>query len=472
MKWDHNNDTLVVSRDTSSTVTKSLTQRLVLSLVSNVFDPIGLVAPFTVGARLLLKDIWCISGQHWDEELPKDTVERILEWSVELPKLAEITIPRSYLSGNFKHMELHMFGDSSQEVFSAVAFLRAQVNTSSGQKTELAFVLGKTRVAPMKVMTIPKLELQAALLAACLKQDICRALTVHANKIYMWTNSTTVLQWLNSTSKQPIFAANRVCKILEHTSVDEWNRVASSDNPADAGTRGMSAEVLQSSSWVRGPDFLRTKEFPFEPSIEVVKSIKLGIVTKETDETNTSLAASVTKSTKEPPPQLIPFDKYSSYQKLLRITAYALRLLPFHECYRNANGSIIEPTELDEAERHLQYLVQGESFNAERKDLLENKPVKRSSRIASFSPFIGPSRLIRSAGRIKRLVEVDFDVKYPIVLDVRHAYVKLFLRHNHVKHHHQGFDYLRAKVQERYTILKLRSSLRSIKSNCVTCRKF
>ena len=155
---------------------------------------------------------------------------------------------------------------------------------------------------------------------------------------------------------------------------------------------------------MRGPDFLRTKEFPSEPRTEVVETIKLGIVTKEIDETNTSLAASVTKSTKEPPPQLIPFDKYSSCQKLLRITAYALRLLRSHECYRNADGSIIDPTELDEAERHLQYLTQGESFNAERKDLLENKPVKRSSRIAPFSPFIVPNRLIRSAGRIKRLV--------------------------------------------------------------------
>ena len=79
LKWDHQNDTLVVSGGTSSTVTKTLTQRLVLSLVSEVFDPIGLVAPFTVGARLLLKDIWRVSGQHWDEELPKDTVERFLE---------------------------------------------------------------------------------------------------------------------------------------------------------------------------------------------------------------------------------------------------------------------------------------------------------------------------------------------------------------------------------------------------------
>ena len=101
LKWDRNNDTLVVSRGTSSTVAKSLTQRLLLSLVSKVFDPIGLVAPFTVDARLLLKDIWRVSGQHWDEELPKNIVERFLEWIVELPKLAEITIPRSYFFRKF-----------------------------------------------------------------------------------------------------------------------------------------------------------------------------------------------------------------------------------------------------------------------------------------------------------------------------------------------------------------------------------
>ena len=221
LKWDHNNDTLVVSRGTSSTVTKSLAQRLALRLVSKVFDPIGLVAPFTVGVRLLLQDIWRVSGQHRDEELPKDTVERFLEWSVELPKLAEITIPRNYFSGNFEHLELHMFGDSSQEVFSPDAFLRARVTNSSGPKTELAFFLRKNRVAPMKVMKKTKLELQASLQVARLKQDICPAVTVHVNKVFMWTDSTTVLQWLKSTSTQPIFTANRVCEILEHTSIDE-----------------------------------------------------------------------------------------------------------------------------------------------------------------------------------------------------------------------------------------------------------
>ena len=169
----------------------------------------------------------------------------------------------------------------------------------------------------------------------------------------MWTGSTIVLQCINSTNKNPIFFANHVCEILENTSVDQWNHVATCDNPADAGTRGMSAEVLQSSSWVSGSDFLRTKQFPFVPNTDVVDNIKLGVVTKEQDDDSiSSLVASVTKPPKEQSINLIPFDKFNSYQKLLRVTAYVLPLLPSHGSYRTVDGSIADPVELDEAERH------------------------------------------------------------------------------------------------------------------------
>ena len=116
--------------------------------------------------------------------------------------------------------------------------------------------------------------------------------------------------------------------------------------------------------------------------------------------------------------------------------------------------------------------MQGESFETDRKDLLDNKSVKRSSRIFPHSPFISPNGLIRSSGRIKRLMEVGFNVKYPIILDARHTFVKLFLEHTHVKHYLQGVEYLRSIVQEHYTVLKLSSSLRSIKARCLRCRKF
>ena len=146
---------------------------------------------------------------------------------------------------------------------------------------------------------------------------------------------------------------------------------------------------------------------------------------------------------------------FSSYQKLLRITAYVLRLLPSHEWYHNLIGRIIGPTEFDESGRHLQYRVQGEPLITNKNIFWKTYFSKRTSRIAPFCPFIVANDLIRLAGRIKRLVKVGYDLKHLFLLDSRHICMKLFLRHTHVKIHYQVVDYLRAKSLEGYTILKL-----------------
>ena len=136
LEWNHACDTLVVGRGTSSATNKKLTQRVILSEGSAVYDPIGLVAPYTVQARLLLKDIWRLSGQQWDDDLPNEMVTKFNEWSKELPTLSEIQIPRSYFHERVESLEHHIFGDSSQDVFSAVAFLREKVATTTGYTTE------------------------------------------------------------------------------------------------------------------------------------------------------------------------------------------------------------------------------------------------------------------------------------------------------------------------------------------------
>ena len=140
---------------------------------------------------------------------------------------------------------------------------------------------------------------------------------------------------------------------------------------------------------MRDPDFLRNKEFPFGPITEVVKNINFCIVTKESDGTNTSLAASSTKSTNEPHPQVITVDNFGSYQKFLRITAFILRLLPSHECYRNIDSSIIDPTELDEAERHVQYLVQEESLLPKEKIFWKINPLNEVAKYCPIFPLRG-----------------------------------------------------------------------------------
>ena len=198
----------------------------------------------------------------------------------------------------------------------------------------------------------------------------------------------------------------------------------------------MSAEVLKSSIDFSGPDFLRTKQFFFVTNTDVVDNIELGVRTEEQGEnTTSSLAALATKSIKEQSINLICFDKFSSFQKLLRVTAIMLRLLPSFKNYRTVDGRTIDRVELDEIERHLHYFVQNTLVLKER-NFLTNKTVKNSSLLSlhcfsghmvSFVLLVESDGLIRSSGRIRRPLEIDFDTKHPIVLDASHTFVKLFL---------------------------------------------
>ena len=242
-----------------------------------------------------------------------------------------------------------MFGDSSQDVFSAVAFQRGKIVSEYSNSTELASVFGKARVAPMKALTIPKLELQAALLTATLRNnDIQQALTLEIEKTFMWTDSTTVLQWLHSLEKQPVFVANRVAEILELTTVDKWFHVQSADNPADAGTRGLSAKALLESCWLKGPSFLKTSEWPFQPCENFrnkLKQAKLDLSDELTTELSTLLSAHQTAIAKT-----FERQKYCSYEKLLRIAAYMLRLLSKSNLYKTSTAAITDPAELENSE--------------------------------------------------------------------------------------------------------------------------
>ena len=178
LKWNHASDTLVVSRGTTPDTNRTVTQRIVLSLVSAVYDPIGLVAPYTVKARLLLKDIWRLSGQKWDDILPDDIVTKLLDCSSELGTLGELKILRCYFQLKVECLELHMFGATY-----VWGILRGKVTSGDDSSTEIAFVFGKARVAPTKA--IPKLELQAALLSARLRNEVQRTLTLQIEKTLM-----------------------------------------------------------------------------------------------------------------------------------------------------------------------------------------------------------------------------------------------------------------------------------------------
>ena len=173
-----------------------------------------------------------------------------------------------------ERLDFHLFWDSSQNVYSEVAFLRGKLVTKGTETIELAFVFDKARVGPLKCLKILKLELLAALLASLLRQEVESAVSLIIERCFFWTDNTTVQQWLHSLEIQPTFVANCFTETLELKTVDEWNHVPTGDITADACTCGLSAIALFESSWLKGPDFLRSRNRPFILCSDVNKKIK------------------------------------------------------------------------------------------------------------------------------------------------------------------------------------------------------
>ena len=191
LQWNVKSDSFEICRGMGKEVPAKVTQRVVLSQVSSVFDPLGLFSPFTVRMRLLLKGIWKKHGQLWDEQVSPEDEIAFKDWASELSHMKEMTLKRNCLSENVEVVDLHVFADASLDAMCMVAYFRDQ------QTGELAYVVGKCRVAPMKQQFIPRLELQAAMHGTRLKQLIVDEHDVEIERTFFWTDLTTVLQWLH-----------------------------------------------------------------------------------------------------------------------------------------------------------------------------------------------------------------------------------------------------------------------------------
>ena len=315
LQWTVTDDSLQVCRGTNKEVEAPITQRKILSLVSSVFDPIGLFAPFSVHMRRLLKGIWTKNGQHWDNEVEPSEEEEFLRWKEQLQIVAETSIDRRYFNRERDKTELHVFADASEDTMCAVAYLRSKPKEYSA---DLAFVMGKCRVAPMRHLSIPRLELQAAVMAVRLKEQIVKEHEMKINSCSFWSDSTTVLQWIHSSHrKQQVFVANRVAEILDTTDV---SRVSGINNPADIGTRAINIEELKRSEWLTGPAWLKQPENEWPEQVNLIFA---------SDEEN--MPSSVFMIQAEEKKAVIQWEQFSNFNRLVNTVAYVQRALNKHK---------------------------------------------------------------------------------------------------------------------------------------------
>ena len=199
---------------------RPLTRRGVLSAVSSLFDPLGFVAPITLEPKLLLQNL-CKKGQNWDESLDSEDVLRWEKWLDDLAEVSRLRIKRCLVPEDFglvERHELHIFSDASLHSYGSCCYLR-MINWLG--QFHCVFIMGKARVAPLKSVSVPRLELTVAVVSVRLEQLVKKEIGIPDIKSVFWTDSTAVLHIPRNTTKRfPVFVANRLAVIETHTTAD------------------------------------------------------------------------------------------------------------------------------------------------------------------------------------------------------------------------------------------------------------
>ena len=221
------------------------TKRNLLRISARIFDPLGLLTPFTVRTKMLLKQLW-IRGKGWDDPMPDDLQKLWLVWNEELKQLEKIRIPRTYDSDDIDSFEIHTFCDASQEAYAAAVYLRP--NGEHPRQSRL--MISKSRLAPTKPMCLARLELMAAVIGARLTEYVLRSVSLQPDSVRLWTDSAVALAWIRSNPRRwGTFVSNRVVEVQQKFPPECWRHCPGESNPADLPSRGCSVKKMQKDLW-------------------------------------------------------------------------------------------------------------------------------------------------------------------------------------------------------------------------------
>ena len=457
VRWNTTADEFSFS---SVTKDKPHTKRGILSTVSSIFDPLGFLSPFTIKAKLLLQQIWR-SKLEWDEEISGDIKGLWLEWLKELGNINSFRMKRCFISSPYEIClsQLHVFSDASIVAFGCVAYLRTVDKEGT---IDCSFVMAKTRVAPLKVIPLPRLELQAAVMAVRLKETLAAEMSYPVQETRFWSDSTIVLQYISNESRRfKTFVSNRVAEIRNHSEADSWSHVPGDLNPADHGTRGLPLTDLRPSHpWIEGPAFLYEDEEQW-PSLD-----RLPALANDDPEIRKSAIVQVTY--KFVP--LLDMTRFSTWKRIVRVFAWVTRFL--NNCRKNqssSNSASLALDEINNAELKALSQVQNECFQAELSFLRENESVSHKSSLQRLMPFLKDG-LIRVGGRLKHAT-LPFAAKHQIIIPYKHHSMYLILREIHESNAHSGPEFMLSHLREKFWGIKARSVARAIVKDCFYCKK-
>lgn len=448
LTWNRNEDNFQYSVNLPPPTTAPVTKRSIISDIARLFDPLGWLAPSVVLAKIFIQKLW-LAGVSWDEELSTELVKEWGTYREELSLLSKIRIPRWLGTKSNDELELHGFSDASKTAYSAVIYLRT---IDAEDKVQISLLVAKTRVAPVKQVSIPRLELCGAVLLSNLLTETSDVLNISRDKIWAWTDSTVVLAWLNShPSRWKTFVANRTSEILTNMKASQWFHVKTKDNPADCASRGiLPSALLYNTQWFSGPPFLTANVIEYNRS----------------NETNTNLEESPKTHIAVVPEQSM-FERYSSLQKLVRVIAYCRRFLKNNAIKPN----YLQKLELETALECCIRQTQREIFSIEYLQLQDKGYLQlKSSKLNSLSPYLDEKGIIRVRGRLDK-APLSEEMKHPIILPNSSHLTTLIVADAHLKTLHGGPQLMSNYLRSAYWVIGVRNLVKHHVRTCVTCAK-
>ncbi len=432
-------------------------RRGILSTVASVYDPLGLIAPVLLSGKRILQEV-CKRGSGWDDPLSDRLSLRWEQWKRDLQNLQKIDVPRTYAPFSFgkpAQAELHHFSDASTHGYGQCSYLRLK-NTEGD--VHCAMVMAKSRVAPLKLTTIPRLELAAAVVSVEISSVLKKELDYTVIEETFWTDSKVVLGYISNEARRfHTFVANRVQRIRHSTTVEQWKYIPTDENPADHASRGLTVRELLASNWFVGPKFLWEKEMPIP--VEPVPDLLLGDPEVKTFCTlNTNCTESFNLVDR--------LSKFSSWSNAIRAVARLLRRVN-----KDKSNHPSTVSERKKAELYIIKCLQESSYKEELKEIKGGKNVSSRSALYPLDPFLDEDGVIRVGGRLGRSRYPD-SVKHPIIVPKNHQITQMIVAYFHDKVMHQGKGFTLNEIRSNgFWIPGINRIVASYIRSCVICRK-
>lgn len=432
---------------------ESLTKSSILSEIAQLFDPLGLCAPIILKAKIIMQKTWIDVNIKWDDTVPDELKQEWLIFRKQLANMSRISVPRALISSLTDLVELHGFCDASEAGYGACIYVRTQI--------DCRLVCAKSRVAPLKKLTIPRLELQSALLLSRLMKTVSEAMTTKC-KNFLWSDSEITLFRIKSLpSRYCTFVSTRLSEIQDLSLPSNWFHIPSKLNPADVCSRGLMPDELETCTlWWQGPSFLVDEDEPW-PNQEKF----------EIDE-------NLLEYKSEPNVPAIQIDetytiRFSSYSKLLNVTAYMIRFMintKKRNKYRIDKEIPIMIFEREEALKRIVRHLQLHFFEGDLRHLKKNGSVSNDSRLIRLNPFIDEDGIMRVGGRLEN-AKLSYENQHQIILCDKMHLSTLILDFYHRINLHCGTTALLNTSRQRFWIINGRNLCKKLVYKCVTCFK-